>query len=134
MRLSHPRRFRSVRLQRGHTHLPIEQVDHTPEDTDFVAQFQNRNLAFVEDAASWRYDAEAEAALEIVPMSSDSSTAGTVAGSEQGNSSGSGSGEDYLSGPDVLSLKNRTVVLVDDSRDLRTVRLPCVRFQLHDAN
>ncbi|BGO94298.1 hypothetical protein NBRC10512_002748 [Rhodotorula toruloides] len=110
----------TVRLQRGHTHLPIEQVDHTPEDTDFVAQFQNRNLAFVEDAASWRYDAEAEAALEIVPMSSDSSTAGTVAGSEQGNSSGSGSGEDYLSGPDVLSLKNRTVVLVDDSRDLRT--------------
>ncbi|GAA6054361.1 hypothetical protein JCM3770_003336 [Rhodotorula araucariae] len=110
----------TIRLQRGHTHLPIEQVDHTPEDTTLVAQFQNRNLAVVDEAASWRYDHEAQDALDAVPLSSASSASSTTTSSEHGNSSGSGSGEDYMNGVDVLSLKNRTIVLVDDSRDLRT--------------
>ncbi|GAA5995875.1 uncharacterized protein JCM10292_004800 [Rhodotorula paludigena] len=114
----------TIRLQRGHTHLPIEQVDHTPEDTTLVAQFQNRNLAVVDEAASWRYNAEAPDTLDLVPLSSSSSVASGTDSSEHGASSGSnsgsGSGEDYLGSADVLSLKNRTIVLVDDSRDLRT--------------
>ncbi|BGP42546.1 hypothetical protein JCM10450v2_006649 [Rhodotorula kratochvilovae] len=109
----------TIRLQRGHTHLPIEQVDHTPEDTTLVAQFQNRNLAVVDEAASWRYDHEAQDALDAVPLSSASSASSNATSSEHGNSSGSGSGEDYMNGVDVLSLRNRTIVLVDDSRDLR---------------
>ncbi|GAA5891499.1 hypothetical protein JCM6882_004493 [Rhodosporidiobolus microsporus] len=110
-----------VRLQRGHTHLPIEQVDHTPEEANPQYQsYQSRNLAVVDEAASWRYDAAIEEAIENTPLSSASSSSGTA--SEQGNSSGSGSGsgEDYLGNADILSLKNRTIVLVDDSRDLRT--------------
>lgn len=110
----------TIRLQRGHTHLPIEQIDHTPEDTNLVAQFQNRNLAVVDEAASWRYDAEAQEALDNMPLGSAGSSDLMAGGSEPGNSSGSGSGEDYMNGVDVLSLKNRTIVLVDDSRDLRS--------------
>ncbi|GAA5864241.1 hypothetical protein JCM8547_001304 [Rhodosporidiobolus lusitaniae] len=114
-----------VRLQRGHTHLPIEQVDHTPEDANILPQYQSRNLAVVDEAASWRYEADVEDLLENLPLSSassGSSSAGlSTSGSDHGgNSSGSGSGEDYLGSADVLSLKNRTIVLVDDSRDLRT--------------
>ncbi|GAA5825914.1 hypothetical protein JCM11251_000050 [Rhodosporidiobolus azoricus] len=108
-----------VRLQRGHTHLPIEQVDHTPEENVPQFQsFQSRNLAVVDEAASWRYDPALEEAMENTPLSSASSSSGTA--SDHGNSSGSGSGEDYLGNADILSLKGRTIVLVDDSRDLRT--------------
>jgi hypothetical protein len=110
----------TVRLQRGHTHLPIEQVDHVPEDANVMPTFNSRNLAVVDEAASWRYDADVEEMLENLPMSSSSSSASNGADSDHGgNSSGSGSG-DYLGSADVLSLKNRTIVLVDDSRDLRT--------------
>ncbi|GAA6041500.1 hypothetical protein JCM8097_001909 [Rhodosporidiobolus ruineniae] len=112
-----------VLLQRGHTHLPIEQVDHTPEEVNNFPQYQSRNLAVVDEAASWRYDAVIEEALENLPLSSASSSTSTTASSEHGHSSGSnsgsGSGEDYLGNADVLSLKNRTIVIVDDSRDLR---------------
>ncbi|GAA5852766.1 hypothetical protein JCM9279_003962 [Rhodotorula babjevae] len=111
----------TIRLQRGHTHLPIDQIDHTPEDTQLVAQFQNRNLAVVDEAASWRYDAEAaQDAMDAVPLGSAGSSDLANGGSEPGNSSGSGSGGDDYMGVDVLSLKNRTIVLVDDSRDLRS--------------
>ncbi|KPV74030.1 uncharacterized protein RHOBADRAFT_54600 [Rhodotorula graminis WP1] len=109
----------TIRLQRGHTHLPIDQIDHTPEDTQLVAQFQNRNLAVVDEAASWRYDAEAQDAMDATPLSSAGSSDLANGGSEPGNSSGSGSGPDDYMGVDVLSLQNRTIVLVDDSRDLR---------------
>ncbi|GAA6013850.1 hypothetical protein JCM10207_008212 [Rhodosporidiobolus poonsookiae] len=113
----------TVRLQRGHTHLPIEQVDHTLEDANVVPTYQNRNLAVVDEAASWRYEASIEEAMDAVPLSSGSSSASNATSSEHGNSSGSnsgsGSGEDYLGSADVLSLKNRSIVLVDDSRDLR---------------
>ncbi|BGP19092.1 hypothetical protein JCM10213v2_007179 [Rhodosporidiobolus nylandii] len=109
----------TVRLQRGHTHLPMDQVDHTPEEVVPFPNYQNRNLAVVDEAASWRYDASLEEAMESTPLSSASSVTSAAAVSEQGTSSGSGSGEDYLGGADVLSLKNRTIVLVDDSRDLR---------------
>ncbi|GAA5948632.1 hypothetical protein JCM21900_005196 [Sporobolomyces salmonicolor] len=106
----------TVRLQRGYSHLPIEQVDHTPEDPAVLAvSQQGRNLTMVEEAAAFRYDTVDES-----PLSSASSSASTSAMSEHGTSSGSGSGEDYLGSADVLSLKNRTIVLVDDSRDLRT--------------
>ncbi|GAA5906400.1 hypothetical protein JCM5296_000445, partial [Sporobolomyces johnsonii] len=106
----------TVRLQRGYSHLPIEQVDHTPEDPATLAvSQQSRNLTVVEEAAAFRYDAVDES-----PLSSASSSASTSATSEHGASSGSGSGEDYLGSADVLSLKNRTIVLIDDSRDLRT--------------
>lgn len=84
--------------------------------------FNSRSLAVVDEAASWRYDADVEELMDNLPMSSGSSSAsgGGGSGSEHGDkSSGSGSGEDYLGSADVLSLKNRTVVVVDDSRDLR---------------
>ncbi|GAA5973125.1 hypothetical protein JCM11641_006280 [Rhodosporidiobolus odoratus] len=113
-----------VRLNRGHTHLPIEQVDHTPEDeVKFFPNYQNRNLAAVDEAASWRYDVSLDEAMDSTPLSSassSSSTGTTVSSDGRGDSSGSGSGEDYLGSADVLSLKNRTIVLVDDSRDLRS--------------
>ncbi|GAA6059978.1 hypothetical protein JCM10212_001327 [Sporobolomyces blumeae] len=98
----------TVRLQRGYAHLPIEQVEHTPEETSMPV-YAGRNLSVVEEAAAWRLDALAESPA---PSSNQGSTISS-------QHSGSGSGEDYLNSEDVLSLKGRTVVLVDDSHDLR---------------
>ncbi|GAA6012992.1 hypothetical protein JCM11491_000931 [Sporobolomyces phaffii] len=103
----------TVRLPRGYSHLPIEQVDHTPEET--MTTYSGRNLSVVEEAAGWRLDALAESP-STVPNLSALSRPPPSASSQH---SGSGSGEDYLGSEDVLSLKNRTIVLVDDSRDLR---------------
>lgn len=105
----------SVRLPRGYSHLPIEQVDHTAEET--IATYTGRNLSVIEEAAGWRQDALVESPMTTPgSITSSSSRPPTSASSQH---SGSGSGEDYLGTEDVLSLKNRTIVLVDDSRDLR---------------
>lgn len=108
-----------VRLQRGHTHLPFDQIEHTPDDANVMPVFSSRNLAVVDEAASWRYDADIEELIENLPSSSSSSSSPSSESDHGGNSSTSGSGEDYLGSADVLSLKNRTIVIVDDSRDLR---------------
>ncbi|TKA52251.1 hypothetical protein B0A53_04674 [Rhodotorula sp. CCFEE 5036] len=123
----------TVRLQRGHTHLPIDQVDHTPEEDLVVSKFQSRNLAVVDEAASWRYDVGSDSVMvDTGPSPSDTASMASVAEvSEQGNSSGSGTGDEYVNGAELLSLKNRTVVLVDDSRDLRTYMSSLLSKQFH---
>jgi hypothetical protein len=123
----------TVRLQRGHTHLPIDQVDHTPEEDLVVSKFQSRNLAPVDEAASWRYDVGSDSVMvDTGPSPSDTASMASVTEvSEQGNSSGSGTGDEYVNGAELLSLKNRTVVLVDDSRDLRTYMSSLLSKQFH---
>ncbi|GAA5985176.1 hypothetical protein JCM10908_002555 [Rhodotorula pacifica] len=112
----------TVRLQRGHTHLPIDQVDHTPEEDAIASQFQSRNLSVVDEAASWRYDVGSDSVMvDTGPSPSETASMSSVAEvSDPGTSSGSGTGDEYVNGAELLSLKNRTLVLVDDSRDLRT--------------
>ncbi|GAA5982210.1 hypothetical protein JCM5350_007698 [Sporobolomyces pararoseus] len=105
----------TVRLPRGYSHLPIEQVDHTQEEA--LSTYTGRNLSVIEEAAGWRLDTLAESPA---PGSNASSSSGSrPPPSISSQHSGSGSGEDYLGSEDVLSLKNRTIVLIDDSRDLR---------------
>ncbi|GAA5905350.1 uncharacterized protein JCM6883_006368 [Sporobolomyces salmoneus] len=108
----------TVRLPRGFHHLPIEQVDHAAEES--LSTYSGRNLSVIEEAAGWRLDTLADSPA---PGSSSSSISGSIPrpspSTTSSQHSGSGSGEDYLGSEDVLSLKNRTIVLVDDSRDLR---------------
>jgi len=107
----------SVRLPRGYSHLPIEQVEHTAEEN--APLVHSGRMSVVEEAAAWRLDALDKPSLSIsTPSSRPHHSVSDHSTSSQ--HSGSGSGEDYLGTEDVLSLKNRTIVLVDDSRDLRT--------------
>lgn len=113
--------------------MPIDQVDHTPEEDLVVSKFQSRNLAVVDEAASWRYDVGSDSVMvDTGPSPSDTASMASVTEvSEQGNSSGSGTGDEYVNGAELLSLKNRTVVLVDDSRDLRTYMSSLLAKQFH---
>ncbi|GAA5867623.1 hypothetical protein JCM3774_001533 [Rhodotorula dairenensis] len=123
----------TVRLQRGFTHLPIDQVDHALEEDLAVTKFQSRNLAVVDEAASWRYDVGTDTVIvDTGPaLSETASTTCVTEVSEPGNSSGSGTGDEYVNGAELLSFKNRTVVLVDDSRDLRTYMSSLLSKQFH---
>lgn len=113
--------------------MPIDQVDHTPEEDLVVSKFQSRNLAVVDEAASWRYDVGSDqVVVDTGPSPSDTASMASVTeASEPGNSSGSGTGDEYVNGAELLSLKNRTVVLVDDSRDLRTYMSSLLSKQFH---
>lgn len=83
-----------------------------------MASYTGRNLSVVEEAAGWRLDALAESPSTSSAVSTPNSLSRPPP-SASSQHSGSGSAEDYLGSEDVLSLKNRTIVLVDDSRDLR---------------
>lgn len=111
----------TVRLQRGHTHLPIESVEHTPEDSSVNQHIRNRTLAVVDEAVSWRYDAAEPSPLEAGQALGERPPSGASASEDRdvGESSGSGTGDEFVNGAEILSLRNRTVVLIDDSRDLR---------------
>ncbi|GAA5932140.1 uncharacterized protein JCM15063_001133 [Sporobolomyces koalae] len=107
----------TVRLSRGYSHLPIEQVDH--QSSESITYSAGRNLSVVEEAAGWRLDTLADSPSATPSAATPSAALSRPPPSASSQHSGSGSGEDYLGSEDVLSLKNRTIVLVDDSRDLR---------------
>lgn len=118
-----------MRLPRGFTHLPIEQVVHQePSEGTLVPAPPQRHLSIVEEASSWRYDS----GVAESPSASNSS------GSNQGSARASSSEEyglsagrltnlsefdvtlSYVCSTEFLNLKNSTVLLADDSTDIRT--------------
>lgn len=100
----------TVKLLRGSSHLPLDQVVTEGAPTIPLPPLAQYNLSIIEDAASWRLDA---------PGSRDmrervSSTASTP------SSNLSSAGDDgFLMTADLLDLKSSTVLLVDDNTDLR---------------
>ncbi|KAM0790951.1 hypothetical protein ACM66B_004256 [Microbotryomycetes sp. NB124-2] len=96
----------SVHLPRGFIHLPIEQVSHEP-DTATMAMPTGRKLAVIEEMSTWRPE-------ERERERSESLSHGSVNGDSE-----SGSGEEFMdSTRGLLSLTNRTIMVVEDSPDL----------------
>ncbi|KAK4055384.1 hypothetical protein OIO90_003222 [Microbotryomycetes sp. JL221] len=101
----------SVHLPRGFIHLPIEQVSHEP-DSMTMALPTGRNLAIIEEAAAWKNE-------ERDRESSEANSLGSVNGDSESASGTSGTEEFIDSTRGLLSLKNRTVLVVEDSPDMR---------------
>lgn len=77
----------SVRLPRGFTHLPIEQVFHEAfDDTVFPTPTQ-RNILVSDEATAWRFDTQQE-----------SSSASSSNGSNNGSGSNGSTTEEYVIG------------------------------------
>ncbi|KAK4047297.1 hypothetical protein OIV83_005475 [Microbotryomycetes sp. JL201] len=96
----------SVHLPRGFIHLPIEQVSHEP-DTTTMAMPTGRKLAVMEEMSTWRPEERERDRSESLSLSS-------VNGDSE-----SGSGEEFMdSARGLLSLTNRTILVVEDSPDL----------------
>ncbi|ORY86727.1 hypothetical protein BCR35DRAFT_302458 [Leucosporidium creatinivorum] len=100
-----------VRLPRGFTHLPIAQVVHEPEEEAVMPVPTGRSLAMVDEAESWRHDRES--------FSTTSSHGGEALTETSSNSGGHSSNEDFVESARLLNLSNRTVLVVEDSPDLR---------------
>lgn len=71
---------RSVRLPRGFTHLPIEQVVHEAAALVGIPEPISRNMAMIEEATSWREEDRASIGAE---SSSGDSTSGAHTSSNE---------------------------------------------------
>lgn len=83
----------SVRLPRGFTHLPIEQVFHEAFDDSVFPTPAQRNILVSDEATAWRFDTQQE-------LSSASSSNGSANGSGSNGSTTEeytiGAGEFYF--------------------------------------
>ncbi|SCZ87449.1 BZ3500_MvSof-1268-A1-R1_Chr2-2g04915 [Microbotryum saponariae] len=98
-----------VRIPRGFTHLAREQVIHEPEEISTVPIPQGRSLGAIDDAASWHTQEES---------CGNSSSGGSASGSFTGSKEMSLDNE-FADTARLLNLANKTVLLADDSVDLR---------------
>ncbi|SCV70300.1 BQ2448_1694 [Microbotryum intermedium] len=98
-----------VRIPRGFTHLAREQVIHEPEDSSAVPIPKGRSLGAIDDAVSWHTQEES---------SGNSSSGGSASGSFSGSKELSLDNE-FADSARLLNLANKTVLLADDSVDLR---------------
>ncbi|KAM0750434.1 hypothetical protein T439DRAFT_381120 [Meredithblackwellia eburnea MCA 4105] len=98
-----------IRFRRGYTHLPMEQVSHeTIHDGNLEPTLVESELR---EVGSYRY----EVAQEKKPLSSES----TEGGASDSNTNSGSSSTDYFSNVEMLDVKNSTIILAEDSTDLR---------------
>ncbi|GAA6056619.1 hypothetical protein JCM3770_006359 [Rhodotorula araucariae] len=101
----------TVRLPRGHAHLPPEVVDHEPYELVNLPPRAAQSLAIINDAASWRIDSQPDTTAKE----------GAVSEKKLVNSSGRRS-SDPESLPSVFNLDKASTVclVVDDNPQLRS--------------
>ncbi|KAM0750815.1 hypothetical protein T439DRAFT_356557 [Meredithblackwellia eburnea MCA 4105] len=105
-----------VKFRRGYTHLPSDSVTHTEltENAEIAQAADRLYETEIKDAATYR--------LDTAPLVSAGTSSESVGGS---------SGEYFSSMDAALNVKDSTVLLVEDSTDLRTYMSSLLRKYYH---